>query len=182
LFNSGSGSNSDQIPGLLSPIHDPRLFAANAVMVANELRGMRAVAPKTGTIVDLAVFVGTSSGNIDVGLYNCQVEPRVKLFSTGSIACPSAGWQIVGQPNVPIQAGQSIDLVLCCDNITATFARSQGANNNIVLMPNNNFWNVGGGSLRTCYSLAAAFPLPVNLSDAGLAGSSDIRGVIARII
>lgn len=169
-----------QIAAIVCPLPDLRLFNASAAYTANDAKGMRVVVPRSGTLTDLSVFIVTQSGNIDVGVYSLAAEPRARLYSTGSLACPAAGWQIVGNPNLAVTQGQLLEFVLASDNATASFGRFVPAATGVPFLPAN-FWPTGSGTLKIGWVKATSFPLPSTLADSGLNANNTIVAVIARI-
>jgi hypothetical protein len=181
-FRSFSPVGGDLLPtNIVSPF-DPRIYAGGAFGVnANESRGIRVVCRQSGTLTDMAIFVGVQSGNIDVGVYSVA-SPRARLFHTGSIACPAANvWTIVGQANVPVTAGQQLDFAISADNATASFLSMQAASGTVCTMPTN-FWAYGTGVTPYILWLKAAnFPLAASITDASLSGSGRPIFIIGRI-
>lgn len=69
--------------------------AGLANLSSNTLRAARVVMPFTGTLYDLSVFVGTSSGNVIAGIYSTAAT-RVSQYNTGSIALAGTNtWQVL---------------------------------------------------------------------------------------
>jgi hypothetical protein len=96
---------------------------AAAMTAANQLRGGRVACPIAGTIKDLYIDVGTSSGNISVAIYDTKPTTRTQLWTSGAIACPATGWQKIADPNITVDEGQQLLVVITADNTTATFLR-----------------------------------------------------------
>lgn len=77
----------------------------------------------------LRIFVGTSSGNISVGLYNNGGQsgssrlPNTRQATTGAIPCPASGMATVTLTTT-VTIGRSWYGALSCDNTSATFQRS----------------------------------------------------------
>lgn len=80
-----------------------------------------------GTISSIAFRVSTSSGNIDVGVYDDGARPTTRLASSGSTACPASG-----EASVALSSSVSFPvggfLAIGADNTTATFGNSQAGN------------------------------------------------------
>lgn len=159
------GRYAPQIPGLLAPL-DPRLVNAVVAMNANEARAARAVAPRSGVVKKLGIYVGTASGNVDAGIYTTDV-PRSRGASSGSVACPAAGWQLITlAAPFAVQQGFSYEMALACDNATATFGHFNGAQ--ATALPAG-WWPVNGGAAAKPNSRAAtSFPLPSTIAEASL--------------
>lgn len=81
----------------------------------------------TETVVaqQIAFIVGTSSGNIDVGIYS---ETGTRLVSSGSTACGASGVQAVDITDTTLTPGVYF-VAMNCDNTTATFNRTAGITN-----------------------------------------------------
>jgi hypothetical protein len=103
--------------------HNPA--SVSGVGTANNHVGVVCRVPVTGTLHDVMVGIGTQSGNIAASIYDVASggTTRNRLWSSGSIACPAAGWAIVGNPALAVTAGQLLTLAVGADNSTVTFAR-----------------------------------------------------------
>ena len=122
VTNPSSTASGDSIANGLVATQPPELLTSVGAPSANLITAGRVTIPKAGTLHDLAVFIGTSSGNLRVGIYDCGVAtPNVatRLYDSGSIAMPAAGWQIIGDPALAVTAGQQLDLVASIDNAVA---------------------------------------------------------------
>lgn len=97
---------------------------------------------------------GTVSGNVDCGLYDCDLK---KISSTGSTAQAGAGAQSVNVTNFKIKKG-GYYIALVLDNATGIIGRGD---------PN------GAGKMRSHGALqqATAFPLPASATPAAVANS-----------
>jgi hypothetical protein len=124
------------------PGASPTLLAA----IANYAFAMRVFG--AGTISKVALQIGTSSGNICVGVYSntgvgYNATPNARLATSGSVACPSTGYQEVALgSSVEVRTGDW--LVVAFDNASATFygvaAPGSGlANNGLVRTANSSF-------------------------------------------
>lgn len=161
---------------------DFRATAAAAALTANQARGGRVRIPKNGKLRDLAIYVGVQSGNISVGIYDVGQTTngeRTRLYTTGAIACPATGTQIVGSPELDVEIGQYLEFWLACDNATATFTRATPAS---VLLPST--YPAPPGALATPNALApvqgTAQPLPTTLPGT-LAAGGTLPLITARI-
>jgi hypothetical protein len=135
---------------------DPRLATTVSAGSANEARGSRVISKYSGVITQLSYFVGTASGNIDLGIYSVSGQNRTKLYSSGSTA--SAGtnaWQSV-TPNLYVNAGDILDFVIAVDNGTVTIAKSGAVTSLIVALPT----DVDAAGSTLSWTKAASFPLP----------------------
>jgi hypothetical protein len=180
---------SPQMPGLVTPFASYGIIFSQTtgqdVGTANNARFQRVVIPKTGTLHDLAISVATSSGNIDVGIYDtgdASAGNRTLLWHTGSIACPGAGnWTVVGDPALSVVQGQMVDFVIACDNTTALF-RGGALSTALVFLPTN-FVPAPGGAPAKMIGLAnTVMPLPATLAESaiGQTGAKFIN-IIARV-
>jgi len=75
------------------------------------------------TITKISFYIQTSSGNIDVGLYNSSGS---KLVSSGSVSSPGTGVQTIAVGSTAITSGQHY-LALAVDNTTFKWGQTTGA-------------------------------------------------------
>ena len=171
-----------QMPGLVAP-YDPRMVSAGNTFTANQGRGVRVVVPRTGTLTDLSVYIVTSSGNIDVAVYDTTGTTRNRLWSSGSVACPAANaWTAVGNPGLSVTIGQQLDLTISVDNITASIGRCYGNSAAASADLPASFWTADDGAFNLLsWQAAAVFPLPATLAEASMAVSAVYPCLIARI-
>jgi hypothetical protein len=176
------GGAVNPLPALVAP-YNPALIGSAAVLSANQAFGSRVVVPRTGTMVDLAIYVGATSGNIDVGVYS-TAGTRVKLYSTGSIACPAANaWAVVGALSLSVTAGDQFDFLLASDNGTASFGRALQLPNAAAGQLPTNFWPAAGGALpKISMGMGAMFPLPATIAEGSVAAGIHALCIIARVI
>ena len=168
---------------LLAP-YDPRFVSNLSALTANDARGTRVIARKSGRIRDLTIFVGTSSGNIDLGIYDTVATTRTKLYSSGSTACGTGNaWQTVtADTGVDVKAGDHLDLALACDNATATFGRAAAfANAAVVDLPSNYWTAPNGGANFMNWVKATAFALPSTIAESGFTTATTFPFIMARI-
>jgi len=131
--------------------------------VANYAFAMRCYG--AGTISKIALQIGTSSGNICVGVYSStgvayNAVPNARLATSGSVACPSTGWQEVALgASVDVKTGDW--LVVAFDNSTATVFG--------VASPGSGLANHGLSRAQ-----ASAFPLPSTFT-AAAGGDRQVR-------
>lgn len=105
----------------------------------------------------LVILVGTSSGNINVGVLSntgsgSLAKPGAIKREVGSIPCPASGKAEITVASTDIDVADWADLT--CDNTTATFLRVAG---------NNNAQNEG----RSCYYTGASLAIPVAVTPTG---------------
>ena len=118
-----------------------------------------------GTISKIALQIGTSSGNICVGVYSStgvayNAVPDARLATSGSVACPSTGWQEVALgASVDVKTGDW--LVVAFDNSTATVFG--------VASPGSGLANHGLSRTQS-----SAFPLPSTFTPAA-SGDRQVR-------
>jgi hypothetical protein len=172
---------ASQLPGLVAP-YSPALIGSAAVLSANQAYGSRVVVPRTGTLVDLAIYVGATSGNIDVGVYSTGAT-RAKLYSTGSIACPAANaWSIVGALSLPVTAGDQLDFLLASDNGVASFGRCVQLPNAAAGQLPDAFSKAPGGALpKIAVGMGGMFPLPATIAEGSVAAGIHALCIIARV-
>ena len=75
------------------------------------------------TITKISLYIQTSSGNIDVGLYNSS---GTKLVSSGSTSRPGTGVRTITVASTDISAGQHY-LAIAADNTTFKWGQTTGA-------------------------------------------------------
>jgi hypothetical protein len=100
------------------------LISVAQVVVVGTIYASRVVIPQNGTLHDLSVFIGTSSGNLRLGIYDtgtALAANRTLLFDSGSVAS-AANWKSV-DPGLAVTAGQQLDFAVIADNTTITFGR-----------------------------------------------------------
>ena len=136
---------------------DPRIYSSTTVLGS----GVSAFSRITGSgaITKVGIIVGVQSGNIDIGVYSNSgvgrnANPNIKRASTGSIACPAAGYQVVAL-SVVVQPGDWFAIV--ADNGTAAFGRTSST--------------VVGLAKGLLGYENAAFPLPGTASPLGINGA-----------
>jgi hypothetical protein len=106
----------------------------------------------SGLISKVSVQIGTSSGNICVGVYSNTgaghlATPNARLATSGSVACPAGGAYGDVAFTAPVQVRTGDWLVVAWDNATATTFG--------VVAPGSGIANNG-----LARSMSAAFPLP----------------------
>lgn len=113
---------------IIEPV-DARCFAgAVAVATANLAYLSRFRLSKAATISAVSYFVGTASGNVDVGVYEFDGTNYVRLGSSGSTAASgsSAVQTINLTASVNLRPGKDYWLALAADNGTITILRQGG--------------------------------------------------------
>lgn len=118
-----------------------------AVPTANAAHYYRIRVDENLVINGLRLCIGTSSGNIDVGLYSDSGgAPNARITSSGSTACPASGYRTISLTPQAIGAGTELWLGIAADNTTVAFVGVTGL--------------VGGAAIDVVKTQASAFPLP----------------------
>lgn len=178
---SGAGWQSG-IPGVISATPISQWTGATAFGSAPLLLGSRIIIPIDGTLHDIAVYVATSAGNLDVGILDTTAPTRTRLYHSGAVACPAAtGWKIVADPNMAVSAGDQYDLVVGISSTTAALARVLLVNNAVPTLPAGFDPAPGGGSPVTFWTVAATSTIPSTISDASLVSNANVIGIMARL-
>jgi hypothetical protein len=168
-------------PGLVSPIAPQAFDRSSPLNVSGYAFGARVVIPRSGTLRDLAIYlVGVSAGNISAGVYSAE-DPRARLYTTGSIACPPAGsWQIVGDPQLPVVAGEQYDLAFSASDGTIDPISHAANENAVVLLPASYAGGVEALPKLGWYK-SAAHPLPTTLAESAITVGATTFALIARV-
>ena len=123
-------------PRLVQP---PAAFTASSTAAtwygANSVTFMRFGLPAAGTYQYVNFYVGTSSGNIQVGvvsfaLNSDTVLSYTRVMSSGVIACPTAATPARVDCGATWLPAGDYGLFLWCDNTTATFLHGAPATHN----------------------------------------------------
>lgn len=176
--NWGSGTG---LPNMVATI-DPRSCGSSTSLTANSGKGGRVIVPCDGTLHDIAIGVVTQSGNISVAIYDTgDTTPAVytRLWTSGAVACPAGGLQIVADPALAVTAGQQLVFFLTADNGTATFWRNNVAAAND--LPAGYLKTTGGVSPRLFVGATTVHPAPTTIADASLTSSQVVMLIMARI-
>jgi hypothetical protein len=156
---------------------------STSVWSANDARGVRFIAHKTGKIQNIGFYVGVSSGNCDMAVYDVTLTTRTRLSAAiGSTAVGTVNtWQVF-QPLatagglISVTEGDHFDVALAVDNGTVSVGRLSAPTAAGVqqlaagMMPAPN--GTGGGAGKLAWSIATSFPLPATLTDASLITTS----------
>lgn len=178
---SGAGWQSG-IPGVISATPISQWTNSTTFGSAPLLLGARIIIPVSGTLHDIAVYVVTSAGNLDVGILDTVSPTRTRLYHSGAVACPAAGaWRIVADPALAVSAGDQYDLVIGISSTTAAFARILLVNNAIPTLPAGFDPAAGGGSPVMFWNVAATSTIPSTISDASLVTNANVLGIMARL-
>jgi hypothetical protein len=183
LYNPPTAAGSDSPSFALSNIMgtcDPREVTSIFVFGANQGICVRVEAPRSGTLVDLSIYVGTSAGNISVAVYDTATAATwTRLYTTGAMACPASnGWRICGSPNLAVTKGAQYYFFLSCDTASAGFGRATalGSTNVADTIPAN--FLSASAAFIVGYN-ASLHPAPATITS--VAGQSIIPAIIGRI-
>jgi hypothetical protein len=149
--------------------------SSTSVWTANDARGVRFIAQKGGKVTEIGFYVGVSSGNVDMGIYDCAVTTRAKLFSSGTTACGTVNtWQAFAVTGVTVNEGDNFDVALAVDNGTVSVGRLAAPTNAGVQLNVAVKSPTGGGAGKMAWSIATSFPLPATLTETALVTTSVI--------
>src|SRR3954447_7739832 len=120
--------------GMVAPCEPQVINNSAAMTAANQTRACRVIVPKTGTLVDLYCFISTTGGNVLGAVYDTGEAAttqggapsalRTKLWEGASVAAAADSWRKLGDPNLPVKAGQALDFAVMADGTVATIARA----------------------------------------------------------
>jgi hypothetical protein len=111
---------------------DRRIATGVAPLTANQMYVAKVRFPRVMTIANMLAYIGTQSGNLDMGIFDCAVAgPHTTasvlrwLASTGSVAAGAGGAVQVAALTAPLTVRPDKDywLAIAADNATVTFAR-----------------------------------------------------------
>lgn len=168
------------LPALVAPFNPRQATQLATVQVSNNVLTARVVVPKTGTLRDLSVYIGTSSGNISGAVYSTD-STRARLYTTGAIASPGTGWRTLGDPQIAVTVGTQLDFAVSADNTTVTFAAIQNAVSAINTLPTNFAIATGGASPKLAASASTSHPAPATITEGSLTVTAYSLLIIARI-
>lgn len=154
---------------------------AVAAFTANQARGCRVVIPKTGTLSSIAIYLGASSGNFDVGVYS-GASTRLKLWTLGSTATSGLtanAWNVVGNPALSVIQGEQYDFSIAIDNATATVGESSLGAGGMGILPTGYLPGVAAAP-KLNWVVATSFPLPASFTEAAIGSSG--TGVVPLIL
>lgn len=176
---SASGDGSPIAAPLGIPISSIIAGAAYGMGSTNDGHGHRYVIPKTGTLHDVAIWINTASGNIDVGIFDTSSGTRNRLWHSGSIACPTAGsWVVVGDPALSVTKGDQIDIVVSADNTSVQFSCFRWSSNGLLTPPSG---YLAGGVSFLAWVGGSLFPIPSTYAESGMSANIAATAIIARV-
>lgn len=165
------------------------------VYTANDARGVRAIVPRDGNIVEVVVYQGaTVAGNIDCGIYDVAATTRNRLWSNGAIAAAGANSWTSFTTGLPLAVlrGQAIDLVVGMSNATNTLGGGTALGNTAVAQLPSASWNptfndaftqatAGVNTGKLSWSIATQMPLPATLTEASLVAATTVTFIMCRM-
>jgi hypothetical protein len=177
-----------QAPGLVVPmLTDSTIPNTVANTTSNVIRLVRVVIPRTGTLHDVSVFVGTASGNLIAVVYDtgdALAGSRTLLWQSASTAAAGASvWQVVGDPALAVTAGQQLDLGIMADNGTVTLGKGLAPTAAGAVQLPTSFVPVAGGALPklTASMSPGSFAPASAVVEASVSTSGSLWQVIARV-
>lgn len=164
--DQAAAGNHTHGPGWMGSFHLMAQSSAVAWFTNNGAAYYRFIAPSAVTLPGLQIVVVTASGNIDVGVYaDSSGSPAGRLASSGSVACPAAGPQIVSfTGSINLVAGTTYWFAMACSTTAATFAGNTLASASMLQAPT--------GGKASAFEQATALPLPASATPAAYAVSS----------
>jgi hypothetical protein len=100
-----------------------------AMSVANQGRGSRIRAQKSGMLRNLHIGIGTSiapSGLLNIEIYDVGVTASgfcSRLYASPTIACPSPGIKLICDPQLAVSSGALYEVWLNADNASMAWLR-----------------------------------------------------------
>lgn len=177
-----------RVPKLVGPAITGGGFFCTTVTTTtvNQGRFHRVIVPEDGTLHDLSIFVGSGPGNIIGCIYDCGMITsgvRTLLYSTGSVAVSgSIAWQILGDPNLPVTAGQHLDFGFIGDNVGSGFGRFSMAAAQVERLPDGFAAGMNTVSPSFLYSVnMGAFAPLATISEGSLIQLVQVYPMIARL-
>lgn len=170
------------IPGVISATPVSQWTVHTNFGSAPLLLGARIIIPVSGTLHDIAVYIVSSSGNLDVGIIDTTATTRNRLYHSGAVACPAAGaWRIVADPALAVSAGDQYDIVVGISSTTASFMRILLDNNNMPGLPTGFDPAPGGGSPIMFWANVGVSTIPATIAESSLSPNANVLGVMARL-
>jgi hypothetical protein len=149
LVASSSQSGLQGVPGLVtSPLGVWINSTAAALAAANDTYLWRVIVPSSGTLTSVAVYLGTLSGNVAVGVYDVGATTAgvyTQLYSSGLLAASgftANAWNTIANPGLTVTAGQELALAFSADNTTVTVGRYIGLNSAGVMELPSGYWPI----------------------------------------
>lgn len=165
---------------VIAPYPPWSITSTNALSTAGTIYACRVLIPEDGTLHDLMAHHGTASGNHRLGIYDtgdAASGSRTSLYDSGSVALSGSNvWQVAGDPDLAVTAGQELDFVLMADNTTATFGRVSSAASSQFQLPAGYGTVLGGASPKYAwaYAVGAYAAFPATITEANCSTSSGV--------
>lgn len=126
-----------------------------ALAAANDAYLLSTYVPTMTTVTGIRMNIGTSAGNIDVGIYDANGN---KVVSKGSTACPSGGSQTVSFASPTTLIPGQYWIAIAADGTSATFARAGTNSPGGCILQTSDFplhstMTLPGTATTTCYAL-----------------------------
>lgn len=133
---------------------NPNLLVANIALDAvNRAFAFRSVPGPRFTMSKIGLYIGTSSGNLDVGVVRAssvgKVAPTTRIASSGSTASPGTGYREIALTGSVEFDPRTDYLTVAADNTTITFGRGPAA-----------FGIENAAGAGFMYAQSTAFPIP----------------------
>lgn len=175
------------IPDIVLPalVHDPAILGSAGPGI-NQLRMVRVIIPRTGMLRDISVWVQVQAGNIMAAVYDtgdASAGNRTRLWQSGSVAVGAAtAWQIIGDPNIAVTAGQHLDFAINSDNSSLQVGRVNLGASGAGALPTG-FGVAPGGASPKYFALhtPGSFTAPATIAEASISANNQGVIVIGRI-
>lgn len=83
--------------------------------------GYRVIVPRSGILHDLAVYIATPAGSVEVAILNTTATTRTILYKSGLVpATASHAWQVIGDPAMQVTVGDQLDIVYAATSSSNT--------------------------------------------------------------
>lgn len=152
-------------------------------------RGIRWRITKNGTLADVISHVTAAAGNLAVAIYDTGDAAgggtRTLLYSSGALAVPALGaWRVIASPNLPVVAGQEVDVFVVFDNAGANVLRFANAAASGIQLPTGVEPVPGGALPKILLQLADIGSLvgwPATLAEAAVAITGNTYSLLGRL-
>lgn len=172
--------------GVVTAIADTAMIGGTGHAGTNTVHGSRIIVPYTGHLRSLAILVGTASGNAIPIVYdtgNTTTGSRTALWTGSPIALAGTNiYQILGDPDLVVTAGQQVDLAFILDNNTATVGQTTTAQIGALQYPTG--YNVvpGGASPKRAWTFVNGnFSAPSVITEANCTIATIFQAVLGYI-
>jgi hypothetical protein len=170
-------------PGVCTPQGNVEIAAVNNPGL-NLMGGGRVIVPRTGTLRDLMVFIGTASGNVRGAVYDIGATTnavRTRIWD-GASTPATTGWMSLGDPALPVVAGTHLDFAVMADNTAVTIGRRSVTNSSLVLPAG--FATVGGCLFKPSWGFnPGSFASAASMTEGNAGtGFTSMWVLIARVV